>query len=73
MTNTGIGVDAAGQGIGHPVFRIDRFNPNGVKQHKAYAAGSRDAVDASHAAALKDGGMDNPVPRKPAFDSRYDP
>jgi catechol 2,3-dioxygenase-like lactoylglutathione lyase family enzyme len=56
------GADAVGYGIDHPVFWIDRFHPHGVKQHTAFAAKSRDAVDAFHAAALRAGGTDNGAP-----------
>jgi catechol 2,3-dioxygenase-like lactoylglutathione lyase family enzyme len=56
------GADAVGYGIAYPVFWIDRFHPHGVKQHTAFAAKSRAAVDAFHAAALKAGGTDNGAP-----------
>jgi catechol 2,3-dioxygenase-like lactoylglutathione lyase family enzyme len=54
--------DGVGYGVEYPVFWIDRFHPHGVKQHTAFAAKSRAAVDAFHAAALKTGGTDNGHP-----------
>ena len=56
------GADAVGYGVDYPVFWIDRFHPHGVKQHTAFAAGSRAEVDAFHAAAIKAGGIDNGPP-----------
>ena len=56
------GSDAVGYGINYPVFWIDRFHPHSVKQHTAFVARSRAAVDAFHAAALKAGGTDNGGP-----------
>jgi len=56
------GSDGVGHGVDHLVFWIDRFHPNGVKQHTAFAAKSRAEVDAFHAAALKMGGTDNGPP-----------
>ncbi|MBI1362136.1 MAG: VOC family protein [Alphaproteobacteria bacterium] len=56
------GADAIGYGETYPVFWIDRFHPHGVKQHTAFAARSRAAVDAFHAAALRAGGADNGPP-----------
>jgi catechol 2,3-dioxygenase-like lactoylglutathione lyase family enzyme len=56
------GADAVGYGVDYPVFWIDRFHPPGVKQHTAFAARNRAAVDAFHAAALKAGGTDNGPP-----------
>jgi catechol 2,3-dioxygenase-like lactoylglutathione lyase family enzyme len=56
------GADAVGYGIDYPVFWIDRFHPHGVKQHTAFAAKNRAAVDAFHAAALRAGGRDNGSP-----------
>jgi catechol 2,3-dioxygenase-like lactoylglutathione lyase family enzyme len=54
--------DGIGYGVDYPVFWIDRFHPSGVKQHTAFAAKSRAAVDAFHAAALAAGGSDNGTP-----------
>lgn len=54
--------DGVGYGTTHPIFWIDRFHPHGVKQHTAFAADSRDHVDAFHAAALAAGGTDNGPP-----------
>src|SRR5690606_21379966 len=56
------GSDGVGYGIDYPVFWIDRFHPPGVRQHTAFAAGSRAEVDAFHAAALAAGGTDNGRP-----------
>jgi catechol 2,3-dioxygenase-like lactoylglutathione lyase family enzyme len=56
------GTDGIGYGFDYPVFWIDRFHPAGVKQHTAFAAKSRAAVDAFHAAAIKAGGIDNGPP-----------
>jgi catechol 2,3-dioxygenase-like lactoylglutathione lyase family enzyme len=62
------GADAVGYGLDHPVFWIDRFHPNGIKQHTAFVARSRSEVDAFHRAALGAGGTDNGAPglRDPA-------
>lgn len=49
-------------GSAYPIFWIDRFHPHGVKQHTAFVARSREAVDAFHAAALAAGGNDNGAP-----------
>jgi catechol 2,3-dioxygenase-like lactoylglutathione lyase family enzyme len=56
------GTGGIGYGFDYPVFWIDRFHPAGVKQHTAFAAKSRAAVDAFHAAAIKAGGIDNGPP-----------
>ena len=56
------GADAVGYGATHPIFWLDRFHPHSVKQHTAFAAPSRAAVDAFHAAALAAGGTDNGPP-----------
>ena len=56
------GADAVGYGIDYPVFWIDRFHPNHVKNHTAFVARSRAEVDAFHAAALAAGGSDNGGP-----------
>jgi catechol 2,3-dioxygenase-like lactoylglutathione lyase family enzyme len=56
------GEDAVGYGVDYPIFWIDRFHPHSVRQHTAFAAQSRVAVDAFHAAALKAGGRDNGPP-----------
>lgn len=57
-----VGTDGVGYGVDYPVFWIDRFHPHGVKQHTAFVARSRAAVDAFHAAALAAGGKDNGMP-----------
>jgi catechol 2,3-dioxygenase-like lactoylglutathione lyase family enzyme len=56
------GSDGIGYGLGFPVFWIDRFHPFGQKQHTAFAARSREEVDAFHAAAIHAGGVDNGAP-----------
>jgi catechol 2,3-dioxygenase-like lactoylglutathione lyase family enzyme len=56
------GADAVGYGVDYPVFWIDRFHPHGTRQHTAFAAQSRAAVDAFHTAALQAGGTDNGPP-----------
>jgi catechol 2,3-dioxygenase-like lactoylglutathione lyase family enzyme len=56
------GADAVGYGVNYPVFWIDRFHPHGLKQHTAFVAQSRAAVDAFHAAALSANGTDNGQP-----------
>ncbi|HEX4340998.1 MAG TPA: VOC family protein [Polyangiaceae bacterium] len=56
------GSDGVGYGVDYPIFWIDRFHPSGVKQHTAFAAKSRAAVDAFHQAALRTGGRDNGAP-----------
>jgi catechol 2,3-dioxygenase-like lactoylglutathione lyase family enzyme len=62
------GADAVAYGVDVPTFWIDRFHPHSVKNHTAFVASSRAAVDAFHAAALKAGGTDNGRPglRDPA-------
>jgi catechol 2,3-dioxygenase-like lactoylglutathione lyase family enzyme len=67
------GADAVGYGIIYPVFWIDRFHPNNVKQHTAFAAASRAAVDAFYAAALQAGGTDNGPPGLRDTASGYPP
>ena len=64
-----VGTDGIGYGFEFPVFWIDRFHPHSVKQHTAFAAKSRDEVDAFHAAALKAGGTENGAPglRRPNY------
>ena len=56
------GTDGIGYGVDYPVFWIDRFHPHGVKQHTAFAAENRAAVDAFYAAAMNAGGIDNGPP-----------
>jgi catechol 2,3-dioxygenase-like lactoylglutathione lyase family enzyme len=56
------GSDGVAYGTDSPVFWIDRFHPHGAKQHTAFAAASREEVDAFHLAALKAGGTDNGAP-----------
>jgi catechol 2,3-dioxygenase-like lactoylglutathione lyase family enzyme len=50
------GADGIGYGVDYPIFWIDRFHPNGVKQHTAFVARNRAEVHAFHASALKAGG-----------------
>jgi catechol 2,3-dioxygenase-like lactoylglutathione lyase family enzyme len=57
-----VGTDGIGYGDRFPEFWIDRFHPHGVKQHTAFAAKSRDQVDAFYDAALRAGGRDNGAP-----------
>jgi catechol 2,3-dioxygenase-like lactoylglutathione lyase family enzyme len=56
------GADAVGYGVEYPVFWIDRFHPHSVKQHMAFVAKSRAAVDAFYTASLQAGGTDNGAP-----------
>jgi catechol 2,3-dioxygenase-like lactoylglutathione lyase family enzyme len=56
------GTDGIGYGDDYPVFWIDRFHPHSTRQHTAFLAKSRAAVDAFHAAALRAGGKDNGAP-----------
>ncbi len=56
------GADAVGYGVDFPVFWIDRFHPSGARNHTAFAAVSREAVNAFHAAAIAAGGTDNGPP-----------
>jgi catechol 2,3-dioxygenase-like lactoylglutathione lyase family enzyme len=62
------GTDGIGYGVDYPVFWIDRYHPHSVRQHTAFAARSRAAVDAFHAAAVAAGGTDHGAPglRDPA-------
>jgi hypothetical protein len=57
-----VGSDGIGYKFDYPVFRIDRFHPDRVRQHTAFAAKSRADVDAFRAAALKASGTDNGAP-----------
>jgi catechol 2,3-dioxygenase-like lactoylglutathione lyase family enzyme len=56
------GADGIGYGVDYPIYWIDRFHPHGVRQHTAFAAKSRDEVDAFHAAAIAAGATDNGAP-----------
>jgi catechol 2,3-dioxygenase-like lactoylglutathione lyase family enzyme len=56
------GSDGIGYGMVYPAFWIDRFHPHGVKQHIAFVAKSRLAVDAFYEQGLKAGGSDNGAP-----------
>lgn len=69
----GEGSDGIGYGVDFPVFWIDRFHPHSVKQHTAFAADSRAAVDAFHEAALAAGGTDNGAPGLRPTASGYPP
>jgi catechol 2,3-dioxygenase-like lactoylglutathione lyase family enzyme len=60
---SGEGTDGIGYGVEYPIFWIDRYHPHSVRQHTAFAAGSRAEVDAFHEAALDaGGGTDNGPP-----------
>jgi catechol 2,3-dioxygenase-like lactoylglutathione lyase family enzyme len=56
------GADAIGYGVKFPVFWIDRFHPHGAKQHVAFVARSRAAVDEFYRTSLQAGGTDNGAP-----------
>lgn len=56
------GADGIGYGTEYPIYWVDRFHPHGVRQHTAFAARSRDEVDAFYAAALAAGAIDNGAP-----------
>lgn len=56
------GEDGIGYGVEYPVFWIDRFHPHSTRQHTAFAAKTREQVEAFYAAALKTGGEDNGPP-----------
>jgi catechol 2,3-dioxygenase-like lactoylglutathione lyase family enzyme len=57
-----VGTDGIGYGADYPIFWIDRFHPHGAKQHTAFVAKSRAAVDAFFAAAVSAGGTANGAP-----------
>jgi catechol 2,3-dioxygenase-like lactoylglutathione lyase family enzyme len=59
----GVGTDGIGYGVAYPIFWIDRFHPHSTRQHTAFSAPSKGAVDAFHRAALGAGGKDNGAPR----------
>jgi catechol 2,3-dioxygenase-like lactoylglutathione lyase family enzyme len=67
------GTDGIGYGVDYPVFWIDRFHPHGVKQHTAFAAKNRAAVDAFYTAAMNAGGIDNGPPGLRDTSSGYPP
>ena len=67
------GADGIGYGVDYPVFWIDRFHPHGAKQHTAFTARDRAAVDAFHAAAVRAGGIDNGPPGFRATGKGYPP
>ena len=56
------GLAGVGYGTDYPVFWIDLFHPAGQRNHTAFAAPDRAAVDAFHAAGLAAGGTDNGAP-----------
>lgn len=62
-----------GYGVHYPVFWIDVFHPAGTRNHTAFAAKSRAAVDAFHRAAIAAGGRDNGAPglREPPYPPGY--
>lgn len=53
------GSDGIGYGLDYPVFWIDRFHAYGQNIHAAFAARSRNEVEAFQAAAIRAGGVDN--------------
>ncbi len=57
-----VGTDGIGYGIDYPIFWIDRFHPQSVRQHVAFKAKSRAEVKAFYEAALLSGGTDNGAP-----------
>lgn len=61
-----------GYGVTTPIFWIDRFHAP-ARNHTAFAARTREHVDAFHAAALKAGGTDNGAPgvRQPPYPDHY--
>jgi catechol 2,3-dioxygenase-like lactoylglutathione lyase family enzyme len=67
------GTDAVGYGLDVPVFWIDRFHPHSQRQHTAFAASSREHVNAFHAAALAAGGADNGAPGLRPTSTGYPP
>ena len=62
-----------GYGTDYPVFWIDVFHPSGTRQHTAFKATSRRAVDDFHAAALDAGGVDNGAPGVRPTSAGYPP
>ena len=56
------GIPVAGYGGDHPWFWIAEERATRGMLHIAFAAASRDAVDAFHAEALRAGGTDNGAP-----------
>jgi catechol 2,3-dioxygenase-like lactoylglutathione lyase family enzyme len=56
------GSDGIAYGTTHPLWWIDRFHRHDAKNHTAFVASSRAAVDAFHAAAVKAGGTCNGPP-----------
>lgn len=67
------GADAVGYGVEYPVFWIDRFHPHGTKNHTAFTAQSREAVNSFYSAALGAGGKDNGPPRLRDTSQGYPP
>ena len=62
-----------GYGTQYPVFWIDVFHPHGVRQHIAFKASSREAVDAFHAAGILAGGIDHGAPGLRSTSAGYPP
>jgi catechol 2,3-dioxygenase-like lactoylglutathione lyase family enzyme len=60
-------------GTAYPVWWIDRNHPAGVKQHTAFTAKDRAAVDAFHRAALAAGGRDHGAPGLRSTEQGYPP
>ncbi len=67
------GEDAVGYGVEYPVFWIDRFHPDSTKNHTAFTAQSREAVNSFYSAALDAGGKDNGPPRLRDTSQGYPP
>ncbi|MGH6617592.1 VOC family protein [Sphingomonas sp.] len=61
-TDDGAEIGGIGYGATYPIFWIDVFHPQGLKQHIAFRAVSRDEVQAFHLAAIDAGGRDNGTP-----------
>ena len=66
------GVSVSGYGDDRPWFWLAEENPTHGMFHVAFAAGSRAAVDAFHAAAVAAGGIDNGAPGlRPQYQADY--
>lgn len=66
------GANAVGYGAERPMFWISDRNATQGKLHVAFAAATRDQVDAFYEAALKAGGRDNGAPGlRPHYDKDY--
>lgn len=66
------GVDVVGYGRERPMFWVAGEDATRGKLHIAFAAATREAVDAFYEAALKSGGKDNGPPGlRPHYDKDY--